>query len=294
MASSKPSKVFVEPHQRHITGQSDLETALHTLLDHLSEPFSALKGNTEEFRHVFNNSFHVGAHKPKNSNGGYARIFAPKIDLRETANVYLIDMELPGVPDVSCLTILWRSDRELLVSGAIERPATPELISQSHKGAEHPPRHGDNRDYHDIESGVLQGSTAKSWRSEAPVYVGADEANGFDKDSDHFPLDIVDGQQLDEGDRHRVNVRTYHNHNTKVGSGVLIGERDLGKFMRCFVFPHRVNTKGLRTELENGLLRLGVPKAAAWDEGRDASLNMDWKNGALGSEGKLRSVRDEP
>src|ERR1700677_2882872 len=104
MASGKFSNVLVEPHQRHVTGQSDLETALHTLLDHLREPFLALKGDAEEFRHAFNNSLRLGTHKPKSRNGGYARIFAPRIDLRETADAYLIDIELPGVHDVSSLT----------------------------------------------------------------------------------------------------------------------------------------------------------------------------------------------
>jgi len=291
MASCKFSHVIVEPHQRHVTGQSDLETALHTLLDHLREPFLALKGDAEGFRHAFNNSLRLGTHKPKNSDGSYARISAPKVDLRETANAYLIDIELPGIHDVSSLTISWRSERELLVSGAVDRPAIADLCSQSHGGEEHPPRNGDNRDYQDLPLGILQGSTATSSQTPAPTYNVVDEANGFEKneypqpsylkhsegqlqpnpfvsstgetDSDHFPLDIVDGRQLDEGDRHRVQVPTDHYRNGEVESGVIIGERDVGRFMRCFVFPHRVDTQGLQSEMANGLLRIRVSKKTA-------------------------------
>ena len=297
MTSSKSSSVLVEPHQKHVTGQSDLETALHTLLDHLREPFLALKGDAEDFRHVFNSSLHLGTHKPKNRNGGYARVFAPKIDLRETANAYLIDIEVPGVHSVSSLTIMWRSERELLVEGVVERPDIVDLFGQSHNREAHPPRNDDNSNCNDLESSVLQGSTANSSHIPAPACVVADEANGFEKnedlhpsyiqhsqarsqanrfvssteekDSDHFPLNIVDGQQLDEGDGHRLQVPTHHHANEEVGSNVMIGERNVGRFMRCFVFPHRVDTQGLQSEMANGLLRIGVPKATAWDRGQD-------------------------
>ena len=189
------------------------------------------------------------------------------------------------------LTISWRSEHELLVSGAIERPAIDDLFSQSNEGEKHPPRNGDKRDYHDVESGISQGCTTNYAQHSAPAYTVADEANGFEKnddshpsyiqhsqtqshanpfvspadenDSEHFPLDIVDGRQLDEGDDHRVQISTHHYRDGEVGSGVIIGERDVGRFMRCFIFPHRVDTQGLQSEIVNALLRIGVPKATA-------------------------------
>lgn len=303
MATSRFGNVVVEPHQKHVTGQSDLETALHTLLDHLREPFMAVKGSATEFSHSFTRSFNLGAHKPKNAHGGYARVFAPKIDMRESSHAYYIDVELPGVHEASALTIVWRSDRELLVEGVIERPVINDVLgleAQAH-----------------IQKSRTNGfATVPDSANNAPAYRVADEANGFEKNEDltpqtmwsahadgpdaastqrrlreqanpfvplatyrsHaagidnsqnedlFPIDIVEGRQLDEGDGHRVEVPRHHLPNGDDVDArqacVSIGERQVGRFMRCFVFPHVVDVRGMRSEMADGLLRIGVPKEA--------------------------------
>lgn len=312
MASGKFGNVLVEPHQKHVTGQSDLETALHTLLDHLREPFMAIKGSANDFRHVFNTSLHAGVHKPKNANCGYARVFAPRIDMRETTQAYYIDIELPGVHDASSLTIVWRSDRELLVEGAIERPSLGDILGlDAHSHLYNNGRNDGRPAADDLEAGIARRSATDSSPPKPPAYVVADEANGFEKNEDiypveyedfrkqndpvqvqrrlrqqanpfvptdesnsfedtgekngnYFPLNIVDGIQLDEGDGHRVQVPMHHLRNrdeTKLSqASVTIGERNVGRFMRCFVFPHRVDVQGLRSEMVDGLLRIGVPK----------------------------------
>jgi HSP20 family molecular chaperone IbpA len=305
MATGRFGNVVVEPHQKHVTGQSDLETALHTLLDHLREPFMALKGSATEFSHSFNQSlnqsFNVGSHKPKNARGGYARVFAPKIDMRESSYAYYIDVELPGVHEASALTIVWRSDRELLVEGVIERPVISDIL-------------GLDAQAHPQNSKTNGFATFTDSASSAPPYVVADEANGFEKNEDLapqtmwsaqadgpdtanaqrrereqaapfapppprrsnaagidnsqnedlFPIDLAGGRQLDEGDRHRVQVPMHHLPNgddvDAAQACVSIGERDVGHFMRCFVFPHVVDVKGMRSEMVDGLLRIGVPK----------------------------------
>lgn len=333
MASGKFANVLVEPHQQHVVGQSDLETALHTLLDHLREPFTAVHGPATDFLHVFNKSHYGSAHKPKNAKGGYARIFAPKIDIRETTHAYYIDIELPGVRDTSSFCMVWRSDRELVVEGAVERPVLSDILSlNAHADSYRNGVNGSQQDEMDCNSSsvpVLQNpssqpaapayvvadeangfeknedfspqSAPQSEQPKKPLYVVADEANGFepnedlypadfthskarsqanpfladddvnklermteDRESDLFPLDIVDGMQLDEGDRHRVKVPMHHLPNgdevATSRSSVTIGERNVGRFMRCFVFPHPVDVQGLRSEIVDGLLRIGVPK----------------------------------
>ena len=331
MATGRFSSVIVEPHQKHVTGQSDLETALHTLLDHLREPLMAIKGSATDFSHVFNRSFHLGEHKPKNVSGGYTRVFAPRIDMRETSQAYYIDMELPGVHDVSGLSIVWRSDRELLVEGVLERPVVQDVLGlKAHSNG----MNGNRSESQDLETGLARASGNSYRTSNAPAYVVADEANGFEKNEDlapqylpessqpanastdansfqrhedalpvaysdfqrqnnpsimqrrlreqanpfvpadasnghqtneePFPVDIVDGRQLDEGDAHRVQVPMHHLPNgDEVNAGqarVSIGERGVGRFMRCFVFPHMVDAQGLKSEMVDGLLRIGVPK----------------------------------
>jgi HSP20 family molecular chaperone IbpA len=52
-----------------------------------------------------------------------------------------------------------------------------------------------------------------------------------------------------------------------VFSNVTVGEREVGRFMRCFVFPGRVDVEGLKTSLVDGLLRidvLGVREQSEW------------------------------
>lgn len=300
MAAPHFPPVLVEPHQKHVLGQSDLETALHTLLDHLREPILALKGSATEFSHNFNRSFHLGAHKPRNTNGGYARIFAPKIDMRESSRAYYIDIELPGFHDMSSFTIVWRSDRELVVEGVLERPAVEDFLDSD---AQEAPE----------KKNATNGSAPAP--DTAPAYVVADEANGFEKNEalapqsmwqaapngsddpavqrrlrqqanpftppaerpsgidnsqneDLFPLSIAEGHQMDEGDTHRVDVPTHHlpngDHIDASQACVSIGERVVGKFMRCFVFPHAVDVQGMKSELRHGLLRIGVPKGRVY------------------------------
>ena len=326
MATGKFSSVIVEPHQKHVTGQSDLETALHTLLDHLREPLMAIKGSATDFSHVFNRSFHLGAHKPKNADGGYTRVFAPRIDMCESSQAYYIDMELPGVHDLSGLSIVWRSGRELLVEGVIERPAVKDVFGlNAQSKSQMSGMNGNRSESQDLETGLARASGPNYSTSNAPAYVVADEANGFEKNEDFtpqylpesnslqrhedqlpaaysdfqrqndpstiqrklreqanpfvsaadstnghttsedaFPVDIVNGRQLDEGDAHRVQVPMHRVHNgddvPANQACVSIGERGVGRFMRCFVFPHGVDVQGLRSELVDGLLRIGVPK----------------------------------
>lgn len=308
------SHVLIEPHQKHIVGQSDLETALHTLLDHIREPFLALKSNTAIFTHVFGRS---PAHKSLRTHA-----FAPRIDMRETAQAYHIDIELPGLHDASALTIDWRSDRELLVEGSLERPSinTRKLLDRMKEArdVEEGVAGGDQTPSYvladkargfepneDLNPPASLGSTTQNGAARedtAPSYVVEDQANAvgpnedfypsddvrrtpleevvsedpttrpkmppfimseshsFDSNDRIFPLDIVDGRQLDEGDMHRVKVPMQRMSATATAPSITVGERDVGRFMRCFVFPSRVEVDGLRTEMVDGLLRIDVPK----------------------------------
>lgn len=337
MASGKFANVLVEPHQKHVLGQSDLQTSLHTLLDHLRKPVIAIKGSTTEFSHTFDRSLHLGAHKPKRINGGHARVFAPKIDMRESNQAYYIDIELPGFHDASSFTIVWRSNRELLVEGVLVRPVLGDLLVLDEEAALQKRKSSTNGftpapDASNIAPSYIVADEANSFEKNedfspqtipstssttCPPYIIADEANGFEKNEDFapqtmwaaqtndvndadiqrrlreqanpfietpsrqwdvsagldnsqnedlFPLDIVEGRQLDEGDRHRVQAPTHHLPNgnqVDASQGcVSIGERSVGKFMRCFVFPRAVDVGGMRSEIRDGLLRIGVGKEA--------------------------------
>jgi len=269
---------------------------------------------------------HAGTHNPRLPNGGYAHIFAPRIDMRETSLAYHIDIELPGVHSVSDRTIAWRSTRELLVEGAVERPSIVDVLDSSHNEKAMPSMksvHSGSHGFYDLETGAYQVSTTDLSQMGKPADEIADGANGVeqngrlyptdtehskgpsqanpfvsedfsnqlermteDRQADLFPLDIIDGKQLDEGDIHRVQVPTHHHYQAgearardggKLDSSqasVTIAERDTGRFMRCFVFPGRVDVAGLRSSLEDGLLRIGVTKAKAAIEEQDNGFQL--------------------
>jgi HSP20 family molecular chaperone IbpA len=53
-------------------------------------------------------------------------ICQPDLDIRETENEYIIDVELAGVGDKNAINVEWTSSRSLVVSGNSDRPSIPE------------------------------------------------------------------------------------------------------------------------------------------------------------------------
>jgi HSP20 family molecular chaperone IbpA len=51
-----------------------------------------------------------------------------------------------------------------------------------------------------------------------------------------------------------------------VFSNVTVGEREVRRFIRRFVFPGRVDVEGLETSLVDGLLKIDVPKLGEQSE----------------------------
>jgi len=57
----------------------------------------------------------------------------PDLDIRDTDKEYFIDIELPGVGDKDAIKIEWTSNRDLSISGEIDRPSIPD-DSDGHAG----------------------------------------------------------------------------------------------------------------------------------------------------------------
>jgi hypothetical protein len=91
--------------------------------------------------------------------------------MRETAQAYYIDIELPGLHNASALTVDWQSDHELLVEGSLERLSIAK--SKGSNGTENA---------RDLEEGAT---------NDAPSDIVADEANGFEQNEDLYPSDCV-------------------------------------------------------------------------------------------------------
>lgn len=266
--------VLTEPHQKHTPAQSDVDTLLHTLIDRLREPIMAHKSNNF---HFLSGPWHQRHHKQ--------HIFVPHVDMRETKHDYYLDIELPGVQDKRSINVEWTANRKLLVEGAIERPSLCDTFGLSHEwdfkergdGA-----NGDESDHSEVdvwEKGHLPVPATQS--GEIP-----DESFGFEKDSDFFPPTRDDNSRIDEGEAqisaiktHRtvpkdeiMGSKTYNedSSNPDRSASLDIAERDVGRYMRLFMFPNNVYMEGLRAKLEHGLLKIMIPKT------REA-LDKSWK-----------------
>ena len=87
-------------------------------------------------------------------------------------------------------------------------------------------------------------------------------------------MHVVDGEfQIDDGDEHLCKLRSMPKYeimtskadradsmNPDRAATVTVSERSIGRYMRLFTFPKNVYMGGLRAELEDGLLRINVPK----------------------------------
>jgi hypothetical protein len=101
------------------------------------------------------------------------------MDMRETAQAYYIDIELPGLHNASALKVGWRSDHGLLVEGSLERPSIAK-----------PKGSNGTENARDLDEGAT---------NEAPSYIVADEANGFEPNKTcihQTALVLLSGRQM--------------------------------------------------------------------------------------------------
>ena len=261
--NDKVDAVLIEPHQKHITHQSDLVTMLHTLLDHMREPLMSHKPENLHFLSgPWHNKFAIGSHQ---------QLFAPKVDMRETKHDYYFDIVLPGIHDKSTINIEWKSNRKLLVEGIIDRPSLCGTFDLS--------RDRDSKECGDGDNGESnETSQEDEFATEVHIplegrSIVTEEDSSFEKTEDLFPINIINGMQIDDGDEHIFKIKrgpqddVLHSHIDRAGSmkpdrtaTVTIAERSVGRYMRLFMFPVNVYMGGLQAKLELGLLRINVPK----------------------------------
>ncbi|KAI9737117.1 MAG: hypothetical protein M1834_000708 [Cirrosporium novae-zelandiae] len=164
---------------------------------------------------------------------------APDIDVRETAEAYYFDIELPGVRDQTLVKIEWTSSRTFIVEGEIERP---ELGSD---GWERPEGEEKSEPLGTDADGSSSSETTKSEKQNQPKEQGNPE--------DHDPRK--------ETKKDMPNVKK-----PQLSSRLLLGERKIGVYHRTLSFPIDVDSTRLKAELEAGLLRIVVPKRKQEDD----------------------------
>lgn len=151
------------------------------------------------------------------------RTFTPAFDVRELADGYYLDGELPGV-DRSQIDIEFSDSRTLVIQGRTDRNYTVQETRET------PPR---------------------SPRYQPTVEDETDGSSDGDSDSNDslHSTDRASKAVPDQAQPPSFHYRA--------------SERSIGQFQRTFTFSARVDQDAVRANLKNGILSLVVPKATA-------------------------------
>ncbi len=163
-----------------------------------------------------------------NSKQNQERFFAPRFDLKEVKDAYVLEGELPGF-DQKDISIEFTDEHTLVVSGRVE--VTREEGQRPQGFLEAPEETPKIKDV--PHRATVEDEGASSANKDA---IG-DESTDVVKSSD---------QEQKEPEH------TYW-----------VSERTSGSFTRSFSFPARVNQDDVKAGLKNGILTVVVPKAAA-------------------------------
>ena len=160
------------------------------------------------------------------------RFFAPRFDLKEVKDAYILEGELPGV-DQSDISIEFTDEHTLVVSGRSEvvreegtRPGAIEDGSKGQAAIKDAPRKATVED----EDGGAADSSAKDADADGDASTEVVRASEQKQDPEH----------------------TYW-----------VSERLSGSFTRSFSLHARVKQDDVKAGLKNGILTITVPKAGA-------------------------------
>ncbi|KAG0637641.1 HSP20-like chaperone [Tuber brumale] len=174
--------------------------------------------------------------------------FSPRFDVRETANVYIVEGELPGIIDRSNISIEFTDRGDLIVRGRVDRSSTtvvpqaqPQTPSSSSPSQETSGKE-DKGEYPTIEDvpdeddwmGITDSPTEKARvegeaaKAEKPVEK-KEQPRGKKEKGEEWPKR-------------------------------LLSERSVGGFARSFSFPAVIDHDAVTASLQHGILRVVVPK----------------------------------
>lgn len=152
------------------------------------------------------------------------RTFAPAFDVRELADGYYLDGELPGVSQEN-IDIEFSDPRTLVIKGHTVR------------------------DYKNTEP-----SQESSPRRLQPTVEDGDEDNDSDSSASVISANSATSAKSKTSTKSATVPEQAH---------YWASERSIGEFSRTFTFSTRVNQDAVRASLRNGVLSVVVPKEAA-------------------------------
>lgn len=186
-------------------------------------------GPGSEFGSLFRLLDDYDAHRAdKQLQPGRLSSFAPKFDVREHKDSYVLDGELPGI-DQNNIEIEFTDPHTLIVKGRAEREyqsGTPPATATR---------------------GAIEGASGGSSNKFQPRVEeeGAASAASTSQEQHQKKRKHGAGGQAQEETKY------------------WISERSVGEFQRSFNFPTRVDQDGVRASLKKGVLNITVPKATA-------------------------------
>ncbi|KAL8649471.1 MAG: hypothetical protein Q9210_004377 [Variospora velana] len=168
------------------------------------------------------------------SGSGYSsavRAFTPKFDVREHADSYELQGELPGIEQKD-VHIEFADPHTIVVKGHVEREYSSEGAGKA--------------------QGRITGDVTDSGHSHHATVE--DEGAEGKKDQDSSKGAKEGGQQNGHVSKQ----------SDKKGHGrpkYWVAERSVGEFHRAFTFPTRVDQDSVKARLTNGVLSVTIPKA---------------------------------
>ena len=179
-----------------------------------------------EFAPIFRLLDDYDSHRSARSAASHIRAFQPKFDVRELKDAYELHGELPGI-DQKDMDIEFTDPHTLVVKGRVER---------TYEEGTKP------------EQGRITGEVSNEQQKAAHKATVEDASE--DKKQDGAVAQAGKGQvEKHQGEKEEA---TYW-----------VSERSVGEFHRSFSFPSRVDQDNVKAKLNNGVLTITVPKAAA-------------------------------
>ncbi|KAI9809863.1 MAG: hypothetical protein M1825_000296 [Sarcosagium campestre] len=151
------------------------------------------------------------------------RAFKPNFDVREVKDAYELQGELPGIEQKD-VQIEFSDPHTLIVKGRTER----------------------------------QHSSAQNSQGKV-IEAGSDAEN----DSTYHKVSVEDETETPSTSAAGTQVSTKKSGPPKDEIKYWVSERSVGEFHRSFSFPSRVDQDNVKASLQNGILSIVVPKAAA-------------------------------
>nr|POE48113.1 30 kda heat shock protein [Quercus suber] len=191
-------------------------------------------------------AFDTALATPRNAAQNTLRTFQPRFDVKEHADSYELQGELPGIESRD-VQIEWSDSNVLSIKGRTE--------SVKEQSSEPAPEAIEAQD------GT---KTPQSVESDSGSYH---KVSVEDEDEDATPSNTVtETPQQQQTQQQSVSSQIVDREKSSTDSETSrwwVSERSVGEFARSFSFPSRVDQDNVKASMDKGILRILVPKAQA-------------------------------